>query len=189
MRVQVLRDRGNFDHFSLGVWAATDGHFDEAVRELSLSIEDDSEDAEAYQQRAQAYLGLNRVEEALADAEKAMAIAPDDVASHCIRGKALVRSGHYDAAAADLDVVIAESEPHGNEIEQLAEAYFLRGLIRALGEDLSAAIRDFTRSIITVPYRPEVYEARAAAYERQGKTKKAQLDRDEAEYRRSKPPS
>jgi tetratricopeptide (TPR) repeat protein len=181
-------DRGNLDHFSLGLWAATDGHFDEAVRELSLSIEDDPDDAEAYQQRAQAYLGLNRVEEALADAEKAMAIEPDDVASHCIRGKALVRSGHYDAAAADLDVVIAESEPHGNEIEQLAEAYFLRGLIRALREDLSAAIRDFTRSIITVPYRPEVYEARAAAYERQGKTKKAQLDREEAEYRRSKPP-
>ena len=138
---------------------------------------------------AQAYLGLNRLEEALADAEKAMAIAPDDVASRCIRGKALVRSGHNDAATEDFNFVIAESDPHGSEGEQLAEAYFLRGLILALREDLSAAIRDFTRSITKVPYRPEVYEARAAAYERQGKTKKAQFDREEAEYRRSKPPS
>jgi tetratricopeptide (TPR) repeat protein len=181
-------NRGNLDHFSLGLWAVTDGRFDEAVRELSISIEGVPDDAEAYQQRAQAYLGLNHVEEALSDAERAMTIAPDDVASRCIRGKALVRAGHYDAAVADFDLVIAESDAHGSEGEQLAEAYFLRGLIRALGEDLSAAIRDFTRSIITVPYRPEVYEARAAAYERQGKTKKAQIDREEAEYRQSKPP-
>jgi len=182
-------NRGNLDHFSLGFWAATDGRFDEAVRELSLSIEDDPGDAEAYQQRAQAYLGLGRVEEALADAERAIAIAPDDVASHGIRGKALVLSGHFDAAVADLDVVIAESDRHGSEGEQLAEAYFQRGLIRALEKDLSAAIRDFSRSIVTAPYHPEVYEARAAAYESLGKTKKAQRDREEAGYHESKPPS
>jgi tetratricopeptide (TPR) repeat protein len=181
-------DQGEIDNYTLGLWAVTDGRFDEAVRELSLSIDDDPDDAEAYQQRAAAYLGLDRVKEAMADARKAMALAPDDATSHCIRGKALVRSGYYDEAVADFDVVIAKGDPHGSEGEQMAEAHFQRGLIRALENDMSAAIRDFTRSINMAPYRPEVYEARAAAYERQGKTKKAQYDRDEVEYRRSKPP-
>ena len=181
-------DQGEIDNYTLGLWAVTDGRFDEAVRELSLSIDDDPDDAEAYQQRAAAYLGLDRVNEALADARKAMALAPDDVTSHCIRGKARVRSGHYDEAVADFDVVIAKGDPHGSEGEQVAEAHFQRGLIRALENDMSAAIRDFTRSITTAPYRPEAYEASAAAYERQGKAKKAQWDREEAEYRRSKPP-
>ncbi len=182
-------DHGDLDHFSLGIWAINGGSFDEAARELSLSIEDDPEDVEAYQQRSRTYLGQGRVEEALADAEKAVALAPDDVTSRCIRGKALVRRGRYNEAVGDFDVVIAESDPRQwSECKQLAEAYFQRGLIRALENDMSAAIRDFTRSIINVPYRPEVYEARAAAYDRQGKTKKAQRDREEAEYRRSKPP-
>jgi tetratricopeptide (TPR) repeat protein len=181
-------DHGEIDHFTLGLWALTDGRLDEAVRELNLSLEDDPDDAEAYQQRALAYLGLDCVEEALADAERAIAIAPDDVAFRCIRGQALVRSRRYEEAVADFDAVIAENDYSGNGADQLAEAYFQRGLIRALNKDLSAAIRDFSRSIATAPYRPEFYEARAAAYERLGKPKKAQRDRSEAEYRRSRPP-
>jgi tetratricopeptide (TPR) repeat protein len=178
----------NQGHFSLGIWAANDGRFDDAVRELSLSIDEDPDDAEAYQQRARAYLGLDRVEEARADAERAIALAPEDIAFRCVRGKALVRRGRYREAVSDFDEVVADCDAHGSEGDAVAEAYFLRGIIRALEEDLSAAIRDFTRSITTAPYHPEVYEARAAAYERQGKTKQAQRDRDEAEYRSSRPP-
>lgn len=181
-------DHGDLDHFSAGVWAVRDGHFADAVEELCASLDEDPGDAEAYQQRALAYLGLDQVKEALADADKAVAIMPDDPASRCIRGKALVRNGCYYAAREDFDAVIAESGNTASDDERLAEAYFQRGLICALEGDLSAAIRDFGRSITKAPYRIEVYEARAAAYDRLGKTKKAQRDRNEAEYRRSKPP-
>ena len=180
-------DLQEIDHFNAGLWAVTGGRYEEAVRELSLSIEEDPNDTEAYQQRALAFLGLDRVREALADAEKAVALAPEDVGVRCVRGKALVRCGRFAEAATDFEIVIAESD--GSEGDQLAEAYFQRGLIRALENDLPLAVRDFSRAITSAPWRPEFYEARAAAYDRLGKPKKAQQDRKEAEHRRSRPPS
>jgi tetratricopeptide (TPR) repeat protein len=192
----------DLDHFGKGVFALTAGHFAEALQELSIAITENPEDAEAYQQRAMAYMGLNRVEEALADAHRAVAMAPEDVEFHFVRGKALMLNGLYDLALADFDVVIDDNDDHGSASNRLAEAYYQRGLVRAIQKDMAfsesllsrrdsmaAAIRDFSRAIGTVPCRAEVYEARAAAYEFLGKTREAQQDREEAEWRRAKRPS
>ena len=179
----------DLDHFGQALFALTAGRLSEASEEFSLAIEENPEDVEAYQQRAIAYLGLNRVEEALADAQKAVTMDTEDVESLWLRGKALMRKGLYDLAMADFDVVIDDNDDAGNGRSRLADAHYQRGLGRAMQKDMSAAIRDFSRSIISASYRAEVYEARAAAYEVLGKTKKAQQDREEAEWRRGKPPS
>jgi len=42
---------------------------------------------------------------------------------------------------------------------------------------------------VTVPYRAELYDARAAAYESLGKAREAQQDRKEADWRRGKSPN
>ena len=194
--------RDDLDHFGQGVFALTAGRFAEALQELNIAIEENPEDVEAYQQRAMAYLGLDRVEEALADTHKAVVLAPEDVESHFVRGKSLMLNGLYDLALADFDVVIDDNDDRGSGADRLAEAYYQRGLARAIQkdmafsesllsrrDDMAAAIRDFSRAIGTVPYRAEFYEARAAAYESLDKTKEAQRDREEAECRRSRPPS
>ncbi len=178
----------DLDHFSLGVFALGAGRFAEAMDELNIAIEENPEDVEAYQQRTIAYLGLDRVEEALADAQKAVVMAPEDVESYFVRGKALMRNGLHDLAMADFDVVVDDNDDHASGGNRLAEAYYQRGLAWAIQRDMSTAIRDFSRAIFQAPFRAEVYEARAAAYDFLGKTKKAQRDREEAEYRRSKPP-
>jgi tetratricopeptide (TPR) repeat protein len=98
-------------------------------------------------------------------------------------------NGLYDLAMADFDVVIDDNDDHGSAGDRLAEAYYQRGLVRAMRKEMSAAVRDFSRAIGTVPYRAEVYEARAAVYEFLGKTRNAQQDREEAELRRARPPS
>ena len=177
----------DLDHFSQGIFALTAGHCDEALKELSIAITENPEDVEAYQQRAMAYLGLNCAEEALADAQKAVAMAPDDVESHFLRGKALMHNGLCDLALADFGMVIDDNDDHGSAGSRLAEAYYQRGLVRAIQKDMSAAIRDFGRAIGIVPYRAEVYDARAAAYEFLGKTREAQQDREEADLHRGKP--
>ncbi len=177
------------DHFGLGVFALGAGHFAEALEELSIAIEENPQDVEAYQQRTMAYLGLDRVEEALADAHKAAAMDPADIESYFVRGKALMRNGLYDLAMADFDVVIDDNDDHASGGNRLAEAYHQRGLAWAIQKNMAAAVRDFSRSIIEAPYRAEVYEARAAAYDFLGETRKAQRDREEAEWRRAKPPS
>lgn len=179
----------DLDHFGQGVFALTAGQFAEAIQELSIAIEENPEDVEAYQQRAMAYLGLDRVEEALADAHKAVVMAPEDVESYFLRGKALMHNGLYDLALADFDVVIDDNDDHGSAGNRLAEAYYQRGLVRAIQRDMSGAIRDFSRAIGNIPCRAEVYEARAAAYEFLGNSRKAQQDREEAEWHRGKPPS
>jgi tetratricopeptide (TPR) repeat protein len=180
---------GDLDHFGQGLFALAAGRFAEALQELNAAIEENPEDVEAYQQRATACLGLDRVKEALADAQKAVAMAPEDVESHFVRGKALMCNGLYDLAMADFDVVIDDNDDHGSAGNRLAEAYYQRGLVRAIQKDMSAAIRDFSRAIGVVPYHADVYDARAAAYEFLGEASEAQQDRDEAEFRRAKPPS
>jgi len=177
----------DLDHFGHGLFALTTGRFAEALQAFNIAIEENPEDIEAYQQRAMTYLRLNRAEEALADAQKAVAMAPDDVESHFLRGKALMHNGLCNLATADFDVVIHDDDDHGSASHRLADAYYQRGLVRAAQEALSAAIRDFSRAIATVPYRAEVYDARAAAYESLGKTREAQRDREEADWRRGKP--
>lgn len=179
----------DLDHFGLGLFAVTVGHFAEALQELNIAITENPEDVEAYQQRAMAYLGLNRAEEALADAQKAVAMAPEDVESHFLRGKALMHNGLCDLALADLLVVIDDNDDRGSAGSRLAEAYYQRGLVRAIQKDMAAAVRDFSRAICMVPNRAEVYEARATAYEFQGKAMEAQQDREEAALRRGKPPN
>jgi Tfp pilus assembly protein PilF len=178
----------DLDHFSLAVFALGAGRVAEALEELSIAIEENPEDVEAYQQRTMAYLGLDCVEEALTDAQKAAVLAPEDVESYFVRGKALMRNGLYDLAMADFDVVIDDNDDHASGGNRLAEAYYQRGLARAIQKDMAAAIRDLSRAIFQAPNRAEVYEARAAAYDFLGKTKKAQRDREEAGYRKSKPP-
>jgi hypothetical protein len=64
----------DLDHFGQGVFALQAGRFAEALEKLSIAIKENPEDVEAYQQRAMAYLGLNRAEDALADAHRAVAM-------------------------------------------------------------------------------------------------------------------
>ena len=97
-------------------------------------------------------------------------------------------NGLSDLAMTDFDVVIHDNDDHGSAANRLADAYYQRGLVRAIQKDMAAAIRDFSQAIGIVPYRAEVYEARATAYEFMGKTREAQRDREEADCRRGKPP-
>jgi tetratricopeptide (TPR) repeat protein len=180
---------GELDHVGQGVFNLLAGRFADAVRELNTAIEENPDDVEAYQQRALAHIGLNRPEEALADAERAVALAPDDIESYCVRGKALMLNHRYDLAVADFDAVIEDNDNSGNGDARLAEAFYQRGLVRSIKGDAAAAVSDFSRAVVKAPYRPDLYEARAVAYEALGNDDKAQWDREEAEYRTAKPPS
>jgi tetratricopeptide (TPR) repeat protein len=145
------------------------------------------DDIEAYQQRVLAHIGANRPDEALADAQKAVELDPDDVDSRFVRAKALILSRQYDLAIKDLNFVLKRGDERDET--QVTETYYQRGLAHAGQGNAASAVKDFSRAIHKTPYRIELYEARAAAYETLGKVKKAQRDRETAEHRGAIPPS
>ena len=64
----------------------------------------------------------------------------------------------------------------------LAEAYYQRGLVRAMRKEMSGGrLETFSRAIGEVPYRAELYEARAAAMNFLGNSRNAEQDREEAD--------
>ena len=71
----------------------------EAIAHLQRSVElEPPRDGDIYSNLASAYLGLGRIDEAIAECRKALAIDPDNVGGYNNYGIALVHKGQIDAA-------------------------------------------------------------------------------------------
>jgi tetratricopeptide (TPR) repeat protein len=96
--------------------------------------------AEVYRYRAQAYLHAGDPDRALADAEAASRLNPQENSPLLIHGLALYAKGDTRAALADFNAAIARDD-------RFAEAIYARGLVeRALGERAQAQA-DFAAAI------------------------------------------
>ena len=90
--------------------------------------------------RAQVYRRFARVEESLADLDRAIELAPDFLAARFNRGSIYVSEGRYAEALADFDHCVS-TDPDA------AAPYFNRAAVRdALGQR-SAAVADLERFI------------------------------------------
>jgi tetratricopeptide (TPR) repeat protein len=81
------------------------GEFEQAVAEYALAIERDPEAAYLYVQRAWAYVGQERLDLAIADMDRALALEPD-TETYFDRGAMNYGAGRYDAALDDFDLVL-----------------------------------------------------------------------------------
>jgi tetratricopeptide (TPR) repeat protein len=167
-------------HFAHAAVLMRNGRWHEAAQALSDALARDPRDGEAYQQRALAYLKLERRTEALADAEEAVRWLPDDSDSYRVRGMVCLELDRYDRAVADFTRYLREEDRGRIVPAQVGEVYYLRGLAHAKRGQPSKAISDFTDATRQWPAWAAPYEARAAAYEQLGKSKKALADREEA---------
>jgi tetratricopeptide (TPR) repeat protein len=96
--------------------------------------------AEVYRYRAQAYLHVGNTDRALADAEAASRLDPQENAPLLIHGLALYVKGNSAGALADLNAAIARDN-------RFAEAIYARGLVeRALGQQAQART-DFATAV------------------------------------------
>jgi tetratricopeptide (TPR) repeat protein len=112
---------------------------------------------------ADAYNGLGNIQRmngdlvrALADFEKAVALAPHTTAFLYMRGTTLRDMGRSDRAIQDFDKVIA-IDP------KAAIAYINRGLAHADKGDLRTALADYTKAIALDPKIPRAYYNRGLA--------------------------
>ncbi|HEX8200428.1 MAG TPA: tetratricopeptide repeat protein, partial [Isosphaeraceae bacterium] len=103
--------------------------------------------AAAHLERGRLLHGRRHYDEALADYDTALTIAPTDAETHRLRADALLKLGRDDEVIGSCDAYLAGGRPS-------ADLHHLRGLARADLDDQPGAIEDFTQSLALRPNTP-----------------------------------
>jgi tetratricopeptide (TPR) repeat protein len=129
--------------------------------------------ARALVKRSRAHLILARREEALADADRAVALAAKSAAAHIALGYVHYYHTHYDAAIVSYDeaIKLSPSSP---------SAYFYRGLAKRAKGEIDGSIVDFDRAILLDPEYDAAFEHRGHSYARSGDYRRAIADFNKA---------
>jgi len=115
------------------------------IDDCSKAIGASPKDVDAYKLRAEVYRKSGRLDEALADASQAVALAaPTDSAPFLLRAEVLKDRHAYADAVADYDEVLKRSP-------DTWEAYVYRGAALAEAGDLERAVADLDHAIATDP--------------------------------------
>ena len=111
----------------------------------------------AYIGRGEVLLVQKQLDQALADFDKALQIAPNDANARRFRGFVFISKGEWEKAIDDYTVVIQKVPDDGGAYERRAFAY--RNL-----KKYKEAIADYTKAIATDSKDPEGYRRRAMAH-------------------------
>jgi len=129
--------------------------------------------ADDYNASGVAHKNKGELDAAIADYDRAIALAPDSAAAYINRGRAKSNKGDFDAALADYDNAIALDPDN-------ATAYNNRGLTRLDKGDLDGAIVDLNKSIALDPGHAYAYNNRGLALFKKGKLAEALDDYDKS---------
>ena len=93
-------------HYAFGNFLIGAEHYDQALEEMQKELELNPKDARALLQVAMTDIKLNRPEQAVPYAEKAVGLAPDLFAAHYAVGWALYKLGQNDRAIQELEQAV-----------------------------------------------------------------------------------
>jgi tetratricopeptide (TPR) repeat protein len=176
----VDRIEGSSLHLQTGVsaggWAEAGEvvPVDRAVEHFSDVIAKNRRDAYAFSMRAKVLLfERDDPEHALADADEAVKIAPNDPLAHAVRGEIHIGREEYDKAIADYSEVIRLKSDD-------ADAYYERAGAYASQQQPAKALADFNEAIRLDPKDADNYIGRATTYMILKQPDKALADFNEA---------
>lgn len=132
-----------------------------APRRLSLP--------DRYYERALDHLAKERLDQALADLDEAIARNPRKAEYYAARGLVLLLSDWK--ADAETDFAQALRLDPGQWL-----AHYGRGMLAFQEENFATAIDQFSRAQHLAPQRPEIYVYRAVAFYRSGNVREAMAD-------------
>ncbi|MFZ1933957.1 MAG: zinc-dependent peptidase [Thermoguttaceae bacterium] len=159
--------------FTFAVTCLSEGRYAVAEKAASRAIDLDPTDAEAYQYRAAARVGLGQCMAALNDCNRAIELDDDDEDVYRVRAAAYVGLQQYELAKDDLDRVLRENKHD-------AEAYRLRGSALLGMNQIERALSDYSTSIAVNPLSAEAYLDRGLAYRKLGRSAEADADLEKA---------
>lgn len=146
--------------------------FEEAIQDMTMAITLDPGYAEAFQQRAHAWIATGNADSALYDFGRSLEINPASVGAHYGLGNYFANLPDYDQALAHYSQAI--------ELEPKADYYFSRGLIYALQNDFPDAINDFSSAIDLNSQYAEAFVMRGNMKDESGRPAEALADFDQA---------
>lgn len=142
-----------------GVGKYQQGDYKEAVKYLTQAIENNPQNAIAYNTRSDAFYRLGDYQKAQADSSKAIKINPQDANAYYDRGFSFYQLGKYLQAIADYNQAIKLDSPN-------PYPYYGRGLARAKIQDRKGAIQDFNQAIALNPDYTDAYLQRGILHRR-----------------------
>lgn len=172
-RKHTSQNLDNSSIFNIGIDAYNQGNYLEAIKYFTDVINNDPNNAEAYNYRGKAYGNLKNYEQAINDFTKAIELAPNVADYYYNRGKTYVFLENYEQAINNYTKAI-ELKP------DFAEAYSERGFAYACIGEFEKAIRDANNAIELNPNIASVYKWRGAIFYIIGKYDEALADLNKA---------
>lgn len=154
--------------YQCGLVAYRGARLAEAAAHFEAALRADPEDAASYYGRALCWRWLRDFPRAVADLDRAIALAPAARFYH-ERGVVHGCMGDQRRSMSDLSMAIA-LDPGSTK------SFFFRGLGFSYEDDHDRAIADFDRAIMLRPHDADLYRARAASHERLGHHSRAADD-------------
>jgi uncharacterized caspase-like protein/regulator of sirC expression with transglutaminase-like and TPR domain len=128
-----------------------------AIDNFTEGIALNPDDAEAYNNRGEAYRNLRQYQEAIADLDRAISLNPDFAAAYNNRANAYLSLQQYQSAIADFNQVISLNPDYAN-------AYNNRGVAYLNLQQYQEAIADFNKAIALNPDFAAAYNSRGNTY-------------------------
>jgi tetratricopeptide (TPR) repeat protein len=155
------------------IWFYKKKEYNVCLKFLDVFIEKEPNLAEAYNDRANAYAGLNQHERAIPDFDKSVEINPNYAGAYYNRGNSYAKLNKYERAIQDYDKAI-ELNPN------LIESYVNRGNSYAELNRHKRAIQEFNKALELNPDFTEAYVNRGKAYTKLNQRERAIRDYDKA---------
>lgn len=134
------------------------GQTDKALSDFNAAIRLDPKEPLAYFERAILLAARKRAyDRAVADFEKVLVLAPDDIDTLIRRGDAQGQMGDFGRALADLDRAVRLAPDR-------SDAYVYRGRAKSRQGDIVSALSDYNAAIKLDPRNVEALVSRAALY-------------------------
>ena len=145
--------------------------FDRAVIYYTQDIDRQPQQINHYLGRAYSYLLMLQKEKALADVERALSIAPNNMAALQLRGDLYAMDKNYDAA-------MELFERAGQQNPTWANPYFGRGCVLLEKKEFDSALQEFDKAISFFAQLSLFYVIRSMAHFRLGNLQAAHKDQD-----------
>ena len=159
--------------FKRGAYYVMEGDYDRAEQYYALAIQREPGQANHYVGRAVCYLYLLQYENALADVERALTIAPKNEMALGMRGDIYLMKKDSDSAFGFYESA-HKLNPNS------AFPYFGRGSVMMEKEEFPSALEEFNKAISLLALFPLFYVVRSMVHFRLGNLEAAHNDQDSA---------
>lgn len=152
------------DYYESGKTKLLNGNIDDAIADLTVSIDAGNASVETYILRGEAYMQSSDYRRAMDDFNAAIEKNPSNAIAYYDRSLLNARLENYGAALADINNALAANVNDGTLSQR--DLYAKRGQLNLWMKNWEGAIADFTNSLARPEgiVNPSVYAERAEAY-------------------------